>query len=205
MTDQREHWRQAYAGKREDEVGWYQASPDTSLALIENSCAGTEARIIDVGGGASRLVDALLDRGFRRLTVLDIADTGLEQAQERLGGRASRVQWVCADITAWNPVDQYDLWHDRAVFHFLTEKSHRAKYRAALERALAPGGHAIIGTFAPDGPEMCSGLPVMRHDAESLGRELGPAFKDVETVLEDHTTPGGVVQHFQFTRFARVS
>jgi len=205
MADQREHWRQAYAGKREDEVGWYQVSPDTSLALIENSCAGTEARIIDVGGGASRLVDVLLDRGFRRLTVLDIADTGLRQAQERLGGRASRVQWVIADITAWNPVDPYDLWHDRAVFHFLTEKNERAKYCAVLERTLAPGGHAVIGTFAPDGPQMCSGLPVIRHDAESLGRELGPAFKDVETVLEDHTTPGGEVQHFQFTRFARVS
>ncbi|MAF96887.1 MAG: SAM-dependent methyltransferase [Rhodospirillaceae bacterium] len=204
MADQREHWRRAYAGKREDEVGWYQVSPDTSLALIENSCAGTEARIIDVGGGASRLVDALLNRGFRRLTVLDIVEAGLRQAQERLGGRASRVQWMSADITAWNPVDPYDLWHDRGVFHFLTEKNERAKYCAVLERTLAPGGHAVIGTFAPDGPEECSGLPVIRYDAESLGRELGPAFKDAETILEDHTTPGGEVQHFQFTRFARV-
>jgi SAM-dependent methyltransferase len=203
VADHKEHWQRVYADKRENEVSWYEASPATSLSLIENADLGPDARIIDVGGGASRLADALLERGFWNLTVLDIADGALAQARERLGARAAGVRWVAADITAWTPDARFDLWHDRAVFHFLTGKSDRAAYGAVLERALAPRGQAVIGTFAADGPERCSGLAVMRYDGDSLGRELGPAWRLAETVRHDHTTPAGAVQPFQFCRFAR--
>jgi len=203
MADRTGHWRKIYADKAEDEVSWYQSSPAASLALIETAGLGPDCPIIDVGGGASRLVDILLERGYTDVAVLDIADTAIGQARNRLGPRAASVQWITADITAWKPEKPYDLWHDRAVFHFLTAKAERDAYRAVLENALAPGGQVIIGTFDLDGPEQCSGLPVVRYDAESLGRELGPAFRLAEHRREDHTTPAGVVQHFQFCRFTR--
>ncbi len=205
MTDRRQHWDEAYTGKAEEELSWYQASSRTSLALIENTGHGAGAPVIDVGGGASRLVDGLLDRGYTHLTVLDLVQSGLTQARQRLGRRASKVEWVVADITTWKSSKPFDVWHDRAVFHFLTDKADRTAYRAALERALSPGGQAIIGTFAPDGPDRCRGLPVMRYDGDRLARELGPAFHRIETVLEAHATPGGNIQHFQFSRFDRVA
>jgi len=137
------------------------------------------------------------------VAVLDIAEAGLAQARDRLGPRAAKVTWIGADVTAWKPADTFDIWHDRAVFHFLTAKANRAAYRTALEHAVAPGGCVVIGTFALDGPQRCSGLPVVRYDADGLGRELGPAFRLTETVRDDHITPRGAVQHFQFCRFVR--
>ena len=199
----RSHWERVYAQKGEQEVSWFQEVPATSLRLVSATGVGRDARIVDVGGGASRLVDALLAAGYERLTVLDLAAPALERARQRLGPRASSVAWIAADVTAWEPEGTFEVWHDRAVFHFLVRPEDRAAYRATLLRALSTGGHAVVATFAPDGPERCSGLPVARYDPESLARELGPELRLVESLREDHRTPGGAVQRFQFSRFVR--
>ena len=204
-TDQQAHWDHVYVTKGERDVSWFQESPAVSLDLIAATGARPDAPIIDIGGGASRLVDALLDRGFADVTILDLSDQALAAAKVRLGERAAQVRWVVDDVTAWQPVGTFEVWHDRAAFHFLTASADRATYAQCVARAVRPGGHVIIGTFAPDGPERCSGLPVMRHDAASIGEMLGPSFALVETRRDDHVTPGGVVQHFQFSRFRRVT
>lgn len=197
------HWERVYANKPEDELSWYEARPHASLTMIARTGVGREARILDVGGGASRLVDALLDEGFRRISVLDIAEAALAVAKQRLGDRGASITWIAADATEWVPEDTYDVWHDRAAFHFLTQPEQRDGYRKALRAALRPGGHAILGTFAPDGPERCSGLPIVRYEPEALAAELGPGFRLVESHHEEHVTPAGRVQRFQFSRFVR--
>jgi SAM-dependent methyltransferase len=173
--------------------------------LLAQVGATPASEIIDIGGGASRLVDHLIDRGFQDVTVLDLSEAALEAAKARLGGRAARVHWIVADVTAWEPPKAYDVWHDRAAFHFLTEERDRAAYVARLERALKVGGHAIMATFALDGPERCSGLPVVRYDPASLGRTLGRAFQLVDTRRHAHATPWGSDQSFQFSVFRRCS
>ena len=199
------HWEKVYASKRENEVSWFQENPAPSLDLIAKAVAVTGS-VIDVGGGASRLVDALIENGFRAVTVLDLSDAALMVSKSRLGSRADQVQWVVADVTEWEPQGlAYDIWHDRAAFHFLTEERDRMAYVARLIKAIKSGGHAIIGTFAPDGPERCSGLPVARYDAQSLGRAVGDAFELIETLRHEHRTPWGSEQHFQFSLFRRVS
>lgn len=198
----RQHWETVYREKPEDTVSWFQAHPGISLELIHAHAAHGDA-LIDVGGGASRLVDHLLAEGYSDLTVLDIATTALERARTRLGAAASRVEWLTADVTAWRPVRRYGLWHDRAVFHFLTEPAQRDAYREALAASLAPGGHAIIASFALDGPERCSGLPVHRYSPDSLAAELGPRLRLLESRTEEHATPAGRVQRFQYSVFGR--
>ena len=180
-------------------------SPAPSLELIAQVGAAPTSAIIDIGGGASRLVDCLIDRGFADITVLDLSAAALDSAKARLGGRANQVHWVVADATIWEPARTYDIWHDRAAFHFLTEQQDRAAYIARLKRGLKAGGHAIIATFALDGPEKCSGLPVARYDSASLGKTLGPMFQLVHTVRHEHATPWGSQQVFQFSVFRRVS
>lgn len=197
------HWEALYRRQAPTRVSWYQDSPTRSLAMIERTGIARDARIVDVGGGASTLVDRLLERGFANVTVLDIASAALAAAKARLGERAQRVEWVVADVTAWRPPGLYDLWHDRAVFHFLVEESDRRAYAATLCAALAPGGHAIIATFALDGPERCSGLPVMRYSADGLAGELGVDFHLIESAPETHVTPAGVEQRFLYARFTR--
>lgn len=157
--------------------------------------------IIDIGGGASRFVDDLLQKGFRDLTVLDLSSSALAAAKARIGADADRINWIVADVVTWQPPRAYSVWHDRAAFHFLTAEPDRGAYVVRLAQALKPGGHAVIATFAPDGPERCSGLPVMRYDAETLGRTLGAAFKLISTQRHDHTTPWGTRQAFQFSVF----
>jgi SAM-dependent methyltransferase len=203
QPDRRQHWETVYSTKGENEVSWSQASPSPSLELLQEAGARPDSAIIDVGGGASRLVDALVRQGFARLSVLDISQAALDATRERLGNRADQVRWIAADITAWEPDALYDIWHDRAAFHFLTVASDRVSYRDQLLRALKPGGHAIIGTFAPGGPEKCSGLPVMRHDMASLQQFLGGEFEPVASRPHQHTTPWGTAQHFQFSTFRR--
>lgn len=198
--EREDHWQTVYQTKEEDEVSWFQERPAVSLDLIGRSGFGPEAGLIDVGGGASRLIDHLLAAGWRDLTVLDVAKAALDRSRERLGEQAKQVSWVAADITRWQPERRYDLWHDRAVFHFLTDPADRAAYRAVLARALRPGGQAIIGTFAADGPERCSGLPVCRYDAAALAAEFGPSFRLEEALTHEHATPSGKVQKFQFVR-----
>ena len=197
------HWENVYATKGEREVSWYQESPAPSLELIALAGLSDDASIIDIGGGASRLVDALVDRNVRRITVLDLSAAALDAARQRLGNRAAGVEWVVADVTIWEPFETYDLWHDRAAFHFLTDPADQSVYADRLRKAVKPGGHAIIGTFALDGPERCSGLPIVRYDAASLSAMLGTDFKLIDARRHDHATPWGAVQRFQFSTFRR--
>ncbi len=204
MDERQAHWQNVYATKGERSVSWFQERPDISLDLIHATGADTRAAIVDIGGGASRLVDALIDEGFADITILDLSDAALATSKARLGRKAAPVRWVTADVTTWEPPRSYDVWHDRAALHFLTDAGDRAAYADRVGRALRPGGHVIIGTFAPDGPERCSGLPVIRHDAASLGALLGPDFALIENRRHDHHTPGGATQKFQFSRFRRI-
>jgi trans-aconitate methyltransferase len=199
-----DHWQKVYQEKGEYQVSWFQDRPMVSLELIDAVGAKASSAVIDIGGGASRLVDALVDKGYRDLTVLDLSESAVSISKTRLGPRASGVSWILADVTQWLPIRQYDLWHDRAAFHFLTTAADRANYVGALSKALRPGGHAVIGTFAIDGPERCSGLPVVRYDAPRLSEVLGPAFSLVETRRHDHKTPAAVIQRFQFSAFTRM-
>ena len=202
-SDRQAHWQNVYTTKAETDVSWFQESPAPSLDLIRAMGATAGTSIIDVGGGASRLVDALLHEGFDRLTVLDLSEQALTATKARLGAAANKVRFLVADVTTWEPEETYDLWHDRAAFHFLTEAKDRAAYAVRVEKAVQPGGHVIIGTFALDGPERCSGLPVQRHDAASIGAVLGDDFVLIDTRRHDHLTPAGNVQRFQFSSFRR--
>jgi SAM-dependent methyltransferase len=198
------HWETVYITKGEKEVSWFQENPALSLELIDLAQLTPESAIVDIGGGASRLVDCLLARGFENVTVLDVSQSALGAAKARLGDLAEKVQWLVADVTTWEPPQTYDLWHDRAAFHFLTDDAARSAYVGRLKKALKPTGHVIIGTFALDGPERCSGLPVTRHDAGSLARTLGPEFQLINTRPHEHVTPWGSRQQFQFSIFRRL-
>ena len=201
--DRQAHWDNVYVSRGETDVSWYQDSPTPSLDLIALTGLPADAAIIDIGGGASRLVDHLLRENLGRLTVLDLSGAALDAARNRLGDRAARVKWVVADVTTWQPSQAYDLWHDRAAFHFLTDQDDQAAYVARLKQAVKPAGFVIIGTFAPDGPERCSGLPIVRHDAATLAARLGHEFDLIDARRHDHTTPWGAVQRFQFATFRR--
>lgn len=203
MTDPNAHWDRVYSEKRAEEVSWRQDEPALSLKLILRTGVDRDAPLIDVGGGASTLVDHLLDGGFRDVSVLDIAAPGLEQAKARLGARASEVNWVVSDVTTWRPVRKHRLWHDRAVLHFLTEPAQQAAYAETLRAAIEADGWAIIAGFAPGGPVKCSGLEIVQHDAQSLGRILGDDFQLMETHGETHLTPWGAEQAFRYHLFRR--
>jgi trans-aconitate methyltransferase len=203
MVQKRAHWEAVYLTKPADSVSWFQPHPEPSLGALDRLELPSSPSLIDLGGGASNLVDALLQRGWTDLTVLDISRAALEVAKGRLGDQAASVNWLVADITTWKPTRTYDVWHDRALFHFLTRESHRAAYRHALESAVARSGHAIIATFAPDGPERCSGLPVLRYDEGSLAKELGPSFRLQHHWREEHYSPAGQTQMFTWCLFER--
>lgn len=203
--DRRAHWQGVYTAKAETDVSWFQDSPSPSLELFDLVKAGADTAVVDVGGGASRLVDALVARGIVDVTVLDLSAQALEVARKRLGAAAAGVGFIAADVTAWEPERRFAVWHDRAAFHFLTETGPQEAYISRLKRGLDPGGYAIIGTFAPDGPERCSGLPVQRHDAQSLAALLGPDFTLVDHRRHDHVTPWRSVQKFQFSTFRRTA
>jgi len=202
--DRRQHWDRVYGDKAEHEVSWFQAEPVSSLEFIRHCGGGKNAAIIDIGGGESHLVDRLMTASYVDVTVLDLSAHAIQRTRQRLGAAAGRVHWIIADIAQWTPARRYRLWHDRAVLHFLTEQKDREAYVRALLAAVEPGGCVVISTFALDGPERCSGLPVHRYSAETLAAELGPDFKLVETVRDEHRTPGGIVQPFQFSRFTRL-
>lgn len=184
-----EHWNKVYQTNPPDDVSWFQAQPTISLRLTEACGVAQGDGIIDVGGGASVLVDFLLEAGYSGLAVLDISAAALDHAKRRLAARASAVDWYAADVTTFLPPRQFGLWHDRAVFHFLTDKADREKYVATMRRTLTPDGHAIIATFAIDGPEKCSGLSVCRYDAPAISAELGAEFQLVEQLNDTHVTP----------------
>lgn len=201
------HWERVYGAKSSDQVSWYQPIPTVSIDLIRALDLRKDAPVIDVGAGASRLVDWLLDSGFSKVVVLDISRTALDATKERLGDRASQVHWIEADVTTFDPAptDAYLLWHDRAVFHFLTEKSDRSRYVETLKRALAVGGYLILASFAIGGPTRCSGLNVEQYDAAKLQLELGGSFELLSSRDEDHVTPTGAVQKFAYFVLRRKS
>lgn len=194
------HWEKIYGTKAPDQVSWYRPHLDTSLALIERVAPDCARSIIDVGAGASTLVDDLLARGYRNLTVLDISQAALDIARTRLGVASQSVRWLPADVTAPAafPAQAYDLWHDRAVFHFLTTPEQRLAYVRNVASAVKPGGHVIVGAFGPHGPLKCSGLDVVRYDADSLHDEFGRRFRLLESSKELHQTPFGATQEFLY-------
>ena len=194
------HWERVYSEKSVDQVSWFQHEPRRSLELIESSSTAKDAPIIDVGAGASVLVDQLLLNGYTNLSVLDISKNALDISKRRLGKRATDVAWLVDDVTAFQPGRAFALWHDRAVFHFLTEPSQQAAYRSTLMRALASGGQAIIGTFAVDGPLRCSGLEIAQYDAVRIQTVMGADFTLLEESRESHVTPFGSTQNFAWFR-----
>ncbi len=193
------HWEKIYRTKAADAVSWYRPHLERSLALIESAATDRAASIIDVGGGESTLVDDLLGSGYHNLTVLDVSQTALDVTRARLGDAGEGVRWLCADVTLVElPAGSYDVWHDRAVFHFLIEVEQRVAYIRLVERAVRPGGHVIVGGFGPEGPTKCSGLDVKRYDAGSLHGEFGERFRLVEHHEELHETPFGTSQQFVY-------
>ena len=201
---QKEHWEQVYSSNATDSLGWYEPHLQTTLAWIQELRLGKDAKIIDVGGGASTLVDDLLERGYRHLTIVDLSKHALATVRTRLGAAADRVTWLEGDITCVSlPPAHYDLWHDRAVFHFLTDPEDREKYAHTLDRALKNGGHVIIGTFAPEAPPRCSGLEVERYSPERLHKALGEWLVLQEHRKELHLTPSGVEQMYLYCQFRK--
>ncbi|AGK48856.1 methyltransferase domain protein [Burkholderia thailandensis MSMB121] len=202
--DSKQHWEAVYRTKAADALSWYRPHLDTSLRLIDRFAPGLGANIIDVGGGESTLVDDLLARGYEHVTVADVSSVALDVARRRLGDAASRVQWMDADITQADlPANEYDVWHDRAVFHFLTERAPRRAYVERLSASLKSGGCVVIATFGPAGPARCSGLDVVRYGPDELSRELGAGFALVEASYETHRTPADAAQQFLYCVFRK--
>ncbi len=199
----REHWDDVYRTRSAEQVSWFQPRPEPSLRALDRLGIAPSQSLVDVGGGASRLVDCLIERGFTDLCVLDIAAPALEATRRRLGPAAAGVRLEVADVTRWRPARRWELWHDRAVFHFLTDPADRAGYREALAAGLAAGGHAVLATFAPKGPERCSGLPVRRYDAAGLAAEFAGLLEPAGAWSETHTTPAGAPQAFTWCLFRR--
>ncbi len=205
MSSNENHWTAIYRKHQASELSWFQAVPTRSLDLIEAAGLARSDPILDVGGGASLLVDHLLDRGYQDITVLDLAAPALDAVRARLGARGKAVTLLHADLARFVPQRRYGLWHDRAVFHFLTSAEDRRRYFRALVASLRAGGHVVIATFAPHGPERCSGLDVVRYGPSSLAATLGPRFALVQIEQEAHVTPRGAVQQFQYSLFRAAS
>ena len=203
MNDRETHWENVYTSKSSTEVSWYQPKPDLSLRLIHDTGLDKDSPLIDIGGGASTLVDTLYDEGYTAITVLDVSASALAHARDRLGEKADGIRWIETDIMVFEPHRRYQLWHDRAVFHFLTEQKDRALYVETMKRTLLPGGDVIIMTFAVDGPKKCSGLDIVQYDAEKLQRELGHGFELLDSGHETHITPAGGKQKFAWFRLTR--
>lgn len=196
------HWDSAYR-HGESNLSWYQPEPAASLRMIKAAKVDRSAAVIDVGGGASHLVDALLDCRFTDVSVLDLSSAGLEAARNRLDVRAQQVHWLVADVHTWRPQRGFDVWHDRAVFHFQTAPAERQSYLTTMDRATTSGAVAIFGTFAPEGPPQCSGLPVARYDVDQLATEIGPGWELLSSSAEEHTTPHGTTQPFTWALFRK--
>lgn len=202
MTTAQDHWNHIYKTRPSNDLSWYAPRLGYSLDFIARALPNTDATIIDIGAGASTLADDLLAQGYRYLSLLDISDAALDVVRARIGAHADQVQYLVGDVTSLAlPEHAYDIWHDRAAFHFLRDVEQRNAYLGQLRRALRPGGQAVIATFADDGPARCSGLPVVRYGPQALAATLGAGFKLEECALEDHHVPGGAVQKFLYCRF----
>lgn len=203
FMDSQLHWDKVYRTNPFDQVSWFRPHLETSLALIERASANSAARIIDIGGGASTLADDLMGKGYGNLTVLDISQTAIDVARARLNAAADKVKWLAANVIhAELPETGYDIWHDRAVFHFLTDSQDRAAYIQKIKTSVRIGGHVVIGTFGPEGPGKCSGLNVRRYDAQALDREFGEHFRLIDSREEVHRTPLHTDQQFVYCLFA---
>lgn len=200
-SDNKSHWENVYETKNPDQVSWTQKKPQTSLDFITSSGLGKDASIIDIGGGDSNLVDFLLEEGYENITVLDISAKALQKAQERLGDAANKVKWIATDITAFEPTEKYDIWHDRAAFHFLTKPEQVSKYIDIAEKNV--NNFMIIGTFSKNGPAKCSGLDIQQYDEESLSEKFKAGFTKIKCITEDHITPFETVQNFVFCSFKK--
>ncbi len=205
MTSRRQHWEDVYQARDHELVSWYQANPTNSLALIESCGSSRDAPLIDVGGGSSVLVDRLLERGYADVSVADLSASALGHSRTRLGVRSKDVTWIECDIIDHQLERHYAIWHDRAVFHFLTNHGDQVRYVDQVRRAVPEGGHVVMATFALDGPEQCSGLPVQRYGEQSMAHVLGDEFEAVAFVREAHETPHGSIQNFQYGLFERTS
>jgi len=201
--DRKKHWENIYHTRALHEVSWFQPRPETSLGIIEGLKLPASAKIIDVGGGDNLLVDHLLDMGYENITVLDISATAIEKAKQRLGPRAHSIQWIVADAATFEPTAQYDLWHDRAAFHFLTQDTEIAHYLNSAHQGLAPNGHLVIGTFSDQGPTKCSGIDIKQYSEASMAEQLSSLFEKINCRTLDHTTPSGGVQNFLFCHFRK--
>lgn len=202
--DRKKHWENIYQTKQLNEVSWFQPTPETSLNFFKELNIPTRAKIIDIGGGDSFLVDHLLDLGFEDITVLDISEAALERAKNRLGNRANKVKWVVADAANFKPTEQYDFWHDRAAFHFLTNDDEVAKYVKTVGQAIAPNGYLIIGTFSEQGPKKCSGIDIKQYSENSLSQLFYTGFEKLNCFTVEHQTPFNTVQQFVFCSFKKV-
>ena len=202
-NNRKEHWEHIYQTKQPNEVSWHQPKPETSLRFISQFNLSKTARIIDVGGGDSYLVDHLLQLGFSDITVLDISKNAIERAQKRLGNKAECVNWIVTDVTDFSPDGTYDLWHDRAVFHFLTEENEIAQYQNTVQKHITDKGGLIVGTFSTNGPEKCSGLPIMQYSQDSLTKVFSNTFERDVCFTVNHTTPFNTLQNFVFCSFTK--
>jgi trans-aconitate methyltransferase len=201
--DRKKHWEHIYQTKQPDEVSWYQPIPQTSLDFINELRVPLTAGIIDIGGGDSLLVDHLLNKGYQNITVLDISATAIENAKKRIGSKGSNVKWIVADAANFHPTGQYDLWHDRAAFHFLTNEQEISNYLNTAQQSLAPGGLLVIGTFSGQGPEKCSGIRVKRYSARTMTERLEKFFEKIKCITVDHKTPFNTLQNFVFCSFRK--
>ena len=200
---EQQHWDKVYSTKAEDEVSWFQHYPKTSMGFVELFNLPLNANIIDIGGGDSHFVDALINKGYQNIWVLDISARAIERAKQRIGERASNVQWIVADVTEFEPPVHFDFWHDRAAFHFLTTEDKIYKYVSIAEDAIKKNGYLILGTFSENGPNKCSGLEIKRYSEASMSARFEVAFDRIKCITEDHTTPFNTVQNFLFCSFKK--
>jgi len=202
-TTEKQHWENVYGSKAEDDVSWFQTYPKTSMDFVGSLPVNLSANIIDIGGGDSRLVDALLDKGYQNIWVLDISAASIEKAQKRLGDKANKVHWIVSDVTEFVPPVKYHVWHDRAAFHFLTTEDKIAGYVSIAENAIHTGGYLVLGTFSENGPTKCSGLDIKQYSEVSMARRFAGSFEKLQCITEDHQTPFNTTQNFTFCSFRR--
>ncbi|WP_299582464.1 class I SAM-dependent methyltransferase [uncultured Sunxiuqinia sp.] len=202
--DRKKHWEHIYQTKSSNEVSWFESVPQTSLNFFSQFQVPLTAKIIDIGGGDSLLVDHLLDRGYQNLTILDISEAAINRAKERLQERASRVKWIVADAATFQPTERYDFWHDRAAFHFLTQEDEIANYLQTAQQSINPSGVLVIGTFSEQGPDRCSGIPIKRYSEKAMTERLETFFEKIKCITVDHQTPFSSVQNFVFCSFRKV-
>lgn len=202
--DKKSHWEKVYQTKQFAEVSWYQARPDISLGFLEKFKLPKDAKIIDIGGGESKLVDFLLEKGYTDITVLDISEQAIERVKARLGHAATKVKWIIADAAQFEPAEQYDFWHDRAAFHFLTEEEDIRHYVQNVQQNVRPNGYMVLGTFSENGPDQCSGLPIRKYSESSMTERLKGIFEKLKCLTIDHVTPTNKIQNFIFCSFKKL-